>query len=117
MAAEPSGYRSAAAAAAVAAAADRAAVGEATQHCYGTLVAAAVVVVAVVLVAFDCRRFVATFAAGSRHCCCSCSCCCCAVGHGFRSFLVVDSVVGIVYFGHYCGQVVSVEAAVVALVQ
>ena len=101
MAAEPSGDRSAAvavAAAVAAAAADRAAVGEATQHCYGTLVAAVVVVVAaVVLVAFDCLRFVATFA-GSRHCCCSCSCCCCAVGHGFRSFLVVDNVVGIVLF-------------------
>lgn len=97
MAAEPSGDRSAAVAvaAAVAAAADRAAVGEATQHCYGTLVAA--VVVAVVLVAFDCLRFVATFA-GSHHCCCSCSCCCCAVGHGFRSFLVVDNVVGIVLY-------------------
>lgn len=98
MAAEPSGDRSAAVAvaAAVAAAADRAAVGAATQHCYGTLVAAAVVVVAVVLVAFDCRRFVATFA-DSRHCCCSCSCCC-AVGHGFRSYLVVDNVVGIVLY-------------------
>lgn len=100
MAAEPSGDRSAAVAVAaavlVAAAADRAAVGEATQHCYGTLVAAVVVVAAAVLVAFDCRRFVATFA-GSRHCCCSCSCCC-AVGHGFRSFLVVDNVVGIVLY-------------------
>ena len=95
MAAEPSGDRSAAvAAAAVAAAADRAAVGAATQHCYGTLVAAVAAVVVVAVVAFDCRRFVATFA-DSRHCCCSCSCCC-AVGHGFRSFLVVDNVVGIV---------------------